>query len=135
MTTGRINQITLCRSVLRDRRAPNQEQKINSAARNGTVRFYAHREASNSASHAVFFNYPCKSFARCNIRTVARRLDSFVSRPRYHSSEVPTQYKVTRIIRRVCEHKRLRHPGKRHKVPSKPTSLAIEMFRAGHRYV
>ena len=93
MTTGRINQITLCRLFKRSRRAPRNAPE---EADPSTVRFYAHRETSSAlvkeqkVSHAVlnsslFYERAEATHAKVSPvvsnRTVARRLDNFCVAP------------------------------------------------------
>ena len=142
MTTGRINQITLCRPVpsVKTATRPPRAETPRRRPQHGACSNEPRTEKSNGlllsslrkkkkrrpeASHAEFReNYRCKSFARCEQphRGKASRQE-FLSRPCYHGSGVPTQYKVTRVIRRVKEHKRLRHPGS-------GTSFQINQARA-----
>jgi hypothetical protein len=120
MTTGRINQITLCRPCEWPPRAQQVQPNEFGKHKPDSVRFYAHRETSLSKkldSHAVL-TVPVRVHDATHAkvspvvsnRTVARRLDNYVSRPCYHGSEVPNLNNVTRVARRVKMRKWHRHP-------------------------
>ena len=136
MTTGRINQITLCRlreTVLLAPRAATRQCTPLFCDKNSEE--HQHGAFSNTRSEKLVSELhmmrcrrsassqpvlPMQKFRPLfNIRTVARRLDIKVPRPRYRGSGVPTQYNVTRVVRRVFFRDTLE---KRHEVPSKPTS-------------